>query len=62
MCIIPRTPGRHIGRIHGLWRGDRRPVAQLRTPGPTEDRADDLEDGADDLVVVAVEACGAGAA
>ncbi|MFO0891306.1 MAG: hypothetical protein U0790_19445 [Isosphaeraceae bacterium] len=29
-----------MGRIHGLWSGDLRPVAQLRAPGPTLDEVD----------------------
>ena len=27
----------HLGFIHGLCKGEPRPVDQLRTPGPTED-------------------------
>ena len=29
--------GFYMGRIHGLWSGDFRPVLQLRAPGPTEE-------------------------
>ena len=29
--------GFYMGRIHGLWSGELRPVLQLRTPGPTEE-------------------------
>ncbi len=43
-----------MGRIHGLWSGDLRPVDQFRAAGPTDD-------GAAALGAVGVTTRGAGA-